>query len=150
MQDVQTLFDDYAAYHQTSGNKVTHRVGIPMIMLGLFGMLTYAPLFTLATVRFDAAMLLIALACAYYFVIEWRLAVAMIVISIIFYSGGAMLPLMWNAALFVAGWILQFIGHSMYERRSPAFSRNLIHVLIGPLWIMNDMLHVVRKAPRMS
>ena len=148
MPDIQLLFDDYAAYHQTKGNKFFHRLGIPMIMLTLIGMLTYVPLFNLGTVRVDAAMLLIALSSAYYFVIEWRLAMAMIVVSIVFYFLGAFLPLVWNAIGFVVGWILQFIGHKVYEHKNPAFFRNFVHLLIGPLWILNDVIRVVRGPSR--
>ena len=38
------------------------------------------------------------------------------------------------AALFVGGWVLQFVGHA-YEGKKPAFLTNLTHLLIGPLWI---------------
>jgi uncharacterized membrane protein YGL010W len=150
MRDVQALFDDYASYHQTAGNKLFHRLGIPMIMLTLLGMLSYVRLFEVFTVRWDAAMLLIAVSCAYYFVIEWRLAIAMFVVSILFYFAGAMLPLSWNVAIFVLGWIFQFIGHKVYEHKNPAFFRNFVHLLIGPLWILNDIIPVVRKAPRVA
>ena len=40
MQDIQSLFADYASYHQTAGNKTFHRLGIPMIMLTLLALLT--------------------------------------------------------------------------------------------------------------
>jgi len=147
MQDVQTLFADYASFHQTAGNKFFHRLGIPMIMLSLIGMLTQVALFDAGTVRFDAAMLLIAASAAYYFVIEWRLAMAMIAISIAFYFIGAAIPLWINVALFVLGWIFQFIGHKVYEHKNPAFFRNFVHLLIGPLWILNDIVPVVKTAP---
>ena len=144
MADVNALFADYAAHHRTAGNKFFHRLGIPMIMLTLIGMLTHVTLFDAGTVRFDAAMLLIAAAAAYYFVIEWRLAMAMLVVSILFYFVGAWIPFWINVALFVLGWIFQFIGHSVYEKQQPAFFRNLVHLLVGPLWILNDVIHVVR------
>jgi len=145
MQSIEALFADYASYHQTKGNKVFHRLGIPMIMLSLLGMLTYLTLADVATVRVDAAMLLIALASAYYFVIEWRLAIAMTVVSIVFYFIGAALPLFFNVTLFVLGWILQFVGHRVYEHKNPAFFRNFVHLLIGPLWILNDVMPVVKR-----
>jgi uncharacterized membrane protein YGL010W len=147
MQDIRTLFADYAAYHQTAGNKFFHRLGIPMIMLSLIGMLTQVPLIDVATVKLDAGMILIAAAAAYYFVIEWRLALAMIAISIAFYFIGAAIPLLINAILFVLGWIFQFIGHKVYEHKNPAFFRNFVHLLIGPLWILNDVVPVVKNAP---
>jgi uncharacterized membrane protein YGL010W len=146
MADVNALFADYAAHHRTAGNKFFHRLGIPLIMLTLIGMLTHVPLFDAATVRWDAAMLLIAAVTAYYFVLEWRLAVAMLVVSIVFYFLGAAIPMVINAALFVLGWIFQFIGHIRYEKQQPAFFRNLVHLLVGPLWIVNDVVHVVPQS----
>ncbi len=148
MQSVEALFADYAAYHQTAGNKLFHRIGIPMIMLTLIGMLTHVALFDVATVRIDAAMLLIALASAYYFVIEWRLAIAMTAVSIVFYFLGSLIPFWINVALFVLGWIFQFIGHKVYEHKNPAFFRNFVHLLVGPLWILNDIMPVVKSEPR--
>ena len=144
MQTVDALFADYASYHQTKGNKVFHRLGIPMIMLSLIGMLTQVPLFDAATVRVDLAMIIIAASSAYYFVIEWRLAMAMIAISIAFYFIGAAIPFWINVALFVLGWIFQFIGHRVYEHKNPAFFRNFVHLLVGPLWILNDVVPVVK------
>ncbi len=145
MQTVDALFADYASYHQTKGNKVFHRLGIPMIMLSLIGMLTQVTLFDAGTIRVDAAMLLIALSSAYYFIIEWRLGMAMIAVSILFYFVGAALGLWINLALFVLGWIFQFIGHKVYEHKNPAFFRNFVHLLIGPLWILNDVIPVVKS-----
>ena len=147
MPDVRVLFDDYASYHQTAGNKLFHRLGIPMIMLTLIGMLTHVKLFEAGTVRYDAAMVLIALSTAYYFIVEWRLAIAMMVVSIVFYFAGAIIPLAWNVAFFILGWIFQFIGHKVYEHKNPAFFRNFVHLLVGPLWILNDIVPVVRKEP---
>lgn len=146
MQTVENLFADYASYHQTKGNKVFHRLGIPMIMFSLIGMLTQVTLFDVGTIRLDVAMVLIALSSAYYFVIEWRLGIAMIAVSIVFYFVSAAIPFWINVALFVLGWIFQFIGHKVYEHKNPAFFRNFVHLLIGPLWILNDVIPVVKSS----
>jgi len=139
MPDIRALFADYASYHRTKGNKAFHRVGIPLIMLTLIGMLVRVHV----AGRVDAAMILIAVAEVYYLLAEWRLALAMLAVSVAFYFIGAAIPLWLNAALFVLGWIFQFIGHSVYEHRNPAFFRNFTHLLIGPLWILNDVIPVV-------
>jgi uncharacterized membrane protein YGL010W len=68
----------------------------------------------------------------------------MIAVSIGMYAAGRALPMSVNVAVFVLGWIFQFIGHSVYEKKQPAFFRNFVHLLIGPLWILNDMLPVVK------
>lgn len=38
-------------------------------------------------------------------------------------------------ALFVVGWILQFVGHAI-EGNQPAFFRNPVYLLVGPLWLI--------------
>jgi uncharacterized membrane protein YGL010W len=144
MQSIENLFADYASYHQTRGNKNFHRIGIPMIMFSLIGLLTQVTLFDAGTIRIDAAMVLIGLASAYYFIAEWRLGLAMIAVSVGFYFVSAAVGLWINLALFILGWIFQFIGHKVYEHKNPAFFRNFVHLLIGPLWILNDILPVVR------
>jgi len=141
MPDVNALFTDYASYHQTKGNKAFHRLGIPLIMLSLIGMLVRLHLGPV-----DAAMLLILAAELYYVAVEWRLAIGMLVVSAIFYFVGAALPFWVNVALFILGWIFQFIGHSVYEHKQPAFFRNFVHLLVGPLWILNDIVPVVKRA----
>jgi uncharacterized membrane protein YGL010W len=144
MRPIADYFADYAAYHRTAGNKWFHRLGIPLIMLTALGMLARVSLFRIGGFRVDAAMLLIVLAEAFYLALEWRLAIAMLVVSVAFYFAGAALPMSVNVALFVLGWIFQFVGHSVYEKKQPAFLKNVTHLLVGPLWILNDVVPVVK------
>lgn len=139
MQDIRALFADYASYHQTKGNKLFHRLGIPMIMLTLLGMLARVEIGPV-----DAAIVLIAVTAVYYLMLDWRLGAAMIAVSAGMYIAGAAIPMVVNVALFVLGWIFQGIGHSVYEKKQPAFFRNFVHLLIGPLWILNDVVPVVK------
>lgn len=147
MAKIDALFADYASYHQTPGNKAFHRLGIPLIMLTLIGMLTFAG-WSAGGTRVDLAMALIAASTLYYVSVEWRLAILMLVVSIAMYFAGRAMPLWLNLALFILGWIFQFIGHSVYEKKQPAFFRNFVHLLVGPLWILNDLVPVVKPAPK--
>jgi uncharacterized membrane protein YGL010W len=140
LPDLNALFDDYASYHRTAGNKRFHRFGIPLIMLSLLGMLARVEIISIDSLRIDAAVVLLFASAAYYIVLDWVLGLAMLAVSIIFYIAGAALPMSVNIALFILGWILQFIGHSVYEKNRPAFLRNLLHLLIGPLWIVKGMV----------
>jgi uncharacterized membrane protein YGL010W len=144
MRPIADYFADYAAYHRTAGNKWFHRLGIPLIMLTALGMLTHIVLVRANGVRFDAAMLLIVLSELFYLRLEWRLALAMLVVSVAFYFLGAALPMSVNVALFILGWMFQFVGHSVYEKKQPAFLKNITHLLVGPLWILNDVVMVVK------
>ena len=80
----QDLLANYKAGHQHPLNRLTHIIGIPMIVVSL-------PLFFL----------------------NWR----------------------WALRLFIVGWILQFVGHAI-EGNQPAFFRNPVYLLVGPLWVL--------------
>ena len=41
-------------------------------------------------------------------------------------------------ALFVVGWIIQFVGHKI-EGQKPSFFEDLQFLLIGPLWLLSDV-----------
>lgn len=144
MAPIEDLFEDYASYHRTPGNKFFHRIGIPMIMLSLFGMLARVVIFRTDQTSVDLAVVMITLTTLFYFTLEWRLAALMLATSIIFYLIAREFSLPVNIGLFVLGWILQFVGHGVYEKKAPAFARNLVHLLIGPLWILNDAFRIVK------
>jgi uncharacterized membrane protein YGL010W len=129
-------FVDYAAFHATAGNKRCHYLGIPLIVLTLFTLLAQVPLFEVSGFAVTLAEALLLAVSLYYLTLDATLAVAMLVASAVLLAAGRQLPVTWALLLFVLGWILQFVGHYVYEKRSPAFFRNLTHLLVGPLWIL--------------
>lgn len=147
MKKVDVLLSDYAFYHQTIGNKICHFVGIPLIMFALMGLLRPVVLME----SFTAAELLIALSFIYYLLLDVRLAIGMLLVAT------ALDFLAWRVAdirvaivAMIVGWIFQGIGHAVYEKRSPAFTRNLVHLLVGPLFLLNEALplHKITEAPK--
>jgi uncharacterized membrane protein YGL010W len=53
-------------------------------------------------------------------------------------------------ALFLGGWVLQFIGHAI-EGNQPAFFQNPIYFLIGPWWLIRRAFEAVRlRKPSVS
>ncbi len=48
----------------------------------------------------------------------------------------------WALALFVIGWILQFVGHAI-EGNQPAFFRNPVYLLVGPFWLARRALAAI-------
>lgn len=48
----------------------------------------------------------------------------------------------WALALFVVGWILQFLGHAI-EGNQPAFFRNPVYLLVGPWWLARRALAAI-------
>lgn len=129
-------FADYAAFHGTPGNKACHYVGIPLIVLALLALLARVPLFAVGGFTVTLAEVALVAVTAYYLTLDAILAAIMLAASVGLLLLGRPLPVWVSVALFVLGWIFQFIGHYVYEKRSPAFFRNLAHLLVGPLWIV--------------
>ena len=129
-------FADYASFHGTAGNQACHYVGIPLIVLALLALLARVPLFAMGGFTVTLAEVALAVVTAYYLTLDAVLAAIMLAASVGLLVLGRPMPVWVAAALFVLGWIFQFIGHYIYEKRSPAFFRNLAHLLVGPLWIV--------------
>ncbi len=135
---LKSYFDDYRACHKTRGNRVTHAIGIPLIVLSLLGLLSEIDLgwgIAGTPFRFDGGVALLGGAGLFYLWLDWRRALPFGLVLMGIYFLGRALPPPWLWGLFVFGWVLQGIGHFYYEKRSPAFFRNLTHLLIGPFWI---------------
>ena len=50
---------------------------------------------------------------------------------------------------FIAGWVLQFVGH-VFEGRRPAFLDDLRQLLIAPLFVVQELLQLIQKRSRVS
>lgn len=127
--DYKALSADYGGYHVTRGNRLCHIVGIPLIMLAV-----------VRWTQVGSAVPWAALVLVLYFAWAPRLALAMALVLAGMAGLSSHLPVWAAPAAFVLGWIFQFIGHGVYEKRSPAFAQNLIHVLVGPLWVLEEIL----------
>jgi len=133
---LQRYFADYAAFHATPGNRTCHMVGIPLIVFTLFALLTQVPLFALGGFTVTLAEVLLLVASVFYLTLDLTLALLMLAVSLGFLVFARRTPFAWALSAFVLGWILQFVGHYVYEKKAPAFLGNLAHLLVGPLWIL--------------
>lgn len=138
MKQIDLLLSDYASYHRTSGNIYCHFLGIPLIIYGILAMLQLVEVGPITV-----AELLIVGTSVFYFVLDLRLAAAMVVLSLTLnFTAYAISSVPVAIAAFVVGWILQAVGHAIYEKRSPAFTKNLLHLLVGPIFILNEALRL--------
>ncbi|MDE2141643.1 MAG: DUF962 domain-containing protein [Elusimicrobia bacterium] len=126
--DYPALSADYARYHRARGNRICHAVGIPLI--------GYA---VTAWSCFGTGLPATALLLPIYF--RWDRRIGLMLTAFIAVSAAlaAVLPGWTSGAAFVVGWILQFAGHALYEKKSPAFTKNLDHLLVGPAWIAAEL-----------
>ena len=137
-------FRDYGNFHRTHGNEICHFFGIPMILLAIVGLLarvTLGPEFS-PELRLDLGILSALGALAWYLMLDWRVGAPFGLVLLGNYFLGRAIPAPWLWVLFVVGWIFQLVGHYKYEKKSPAFLKNIEHLLIGPLWVFSRLLRI--------
>lgn len=125
--DWGTLASDYARYHTQPKNRLCHAVGIPLIMLCVVRWTTVA--------GFPWAMIVLPL------YVRWDVALGLAMAGVVFAMAAAcaVLPAFVFPVFFVLGWAFQLVGHKLYEKKSPAFTQNLLHVLVGPMWVLGEL-----------
>ena len=148
MKTLVEQLSNYAKYHRDKRNIYTHFIGIPMIVFAILVLLS-RPVWHLQGVYFNPAMIVSALACIYYLKLSLSLGVIMAVLLSIGIVGASMfndllmLPwLGWGIGLFVVGWVFQFVGH-YFEGKKPAFVDDLIGLVIGPLFVVAELLFMI-------
>jgi uncharacterized membrane protein YGL010W len=106
-------------------------------LLGLLSKLVLGPhqIYGSPLLQLDAGLALWALSTIWYLFLDWRMGFSFSFVTLGGYFFGRALPTPALWTMFVVGWILQGIGHAVYEKKSPAFFRNVTHLMVGPLWI---------------
>lgn len=132
-------FAEYASYHADRRNLVCHEVGIPLIVWAIFSLLELVRIGPI-----DLAAIFGTLIILFYLSLDVRLGLVAIVAFAVLYVAGRYTPWPLAVIAFVVGWILQFVGHG-YEGKKPAFFTNVIHLLVGPLWICSLLVRRERR-----
>lgn len=144
MKTLEQQLVGYAAYHRDRRNILAHFIGIPIIVLAI-AILLSRPGMQSGGLWLSPALLVAVLATIYYLLLDLRYGVVMaltLALSLWLAAQVAQLStagwLGWGLALFVVGWVVQFVGHH-YEGRKPAFLDDLIGLIIGPLFVAAEL-----------
>ena len=141
MATIEQNLTQYAAYHRDRRNIATHFVGVPMIVFSI--------VLALAVVEIPAGPVVLTLAAItsiaasiYYLKLDLTLGITMAVVLFAMCAGASEIThrmgtgraLGIAAAIFVAGWAIQFLGHK-WEGMKPAFVDDAKQLLIGPVFV---------------
>ena len=145
----QRSLDDYARYHRDPKNKLTHYLGIPIIVFAVVVFLRLIQGPQLAGINLDGALMAMIPIGIFYLALNLGTGLGMMLIFALMYALAPSVGTTLALILFIGGWVLQFIGH-YFEGKKPAFFKNGVHLLIGPLWVLNDFyarLHLPAYTP---
>ena len=130
---VDLLLAHYGESHRNPRNEAIHFVAIPLIMLSLLGLLW--------AIHPWLAWAFVAASMVYYARLSVVFLVVMAVVSglmlvLVNAMGSRVLPV--SAAIFVAAWIAQFVGHKL-EGKKPSFFEDLQYLWVGPLFVLSKL-----------
>ena len=146
MRPAIDLLSQYAQYHRDRRNIASHFVGIPMIVFAV-GVLLAKPSFAVNGHVLSPAWLVFAGVAMWYLTrgilvlgLATSAAVGVLILAAHQVGGsGTAAWLAWGLSFFVAGWLIQFVGH-WYEGRKPAFVDDVVGLLVGPMFVTAEAL----------
>jgi uncharacterized membrane protein YGL010W len=148
MKNLEQQMAFYAAYHRDARNKLSHFIGIPLIVFGVMLALSW-PRLSAGSIELTPAMATTAWILIYYLLLDLPLGAAMIVVlGVLLYAADivARMPMIIGVPVFliafVGGWIIQLIGH-VYEGRKPALVDNLFQIFVAPLFLVAEVFFML-------
>ncbi len=146
MKSLADQMSVYAAYHRHPVNRAIHFVFVPAIVWTLMIALDRVHLITLGGVDVTAAFVITAILLTWYLLLDLALGVAavavftVLLVTAIQVNANLSTGVAWGIAggLFVASWIVQFIGHGVWEKRRPALVDNVFQIFVAPMFIISE------------
>ena len=137
------LLNEYASDHTHPTNRALHKIGVPLVLFHILAMLDWVKIYPTAEVVTEATGLytlslghLFALIVAvWYLQLSVKLALIVAAASAICFLIAPHVGFWSVIGVSIAAWTLQLLGHGVYEKRSPAFLRNLLQLLVGHLFM---------------
>ena len=142
MSQLVTMLDEYAQSHQNPFNQKIHKICVPAIMVSIVGLLWAIPSAYMGE-HLNWGTLLVVFAMFYYFYLSRKYFLIMIpVVAVMYYINYLLAQtdylLSVSAITFIVSWIFQFWGHKI-EGKKPSFLKDLLFLLIGPLWVVKAL-----------
>jgi len=160
--DIYSQFAFYGSYHSNRINVLIHIVFVPLILWSFQAMTSHVQVFPVhhtfsdyLVFDFNLPALVSAAYLAYYFALEPVAALLytpQMVLSVLTATAFARSPsyMTQAAILHAVSWIVQFLGHGLAEKRSPALLDNLLGaVVLAPFFVHLEILFALGYRPKM-
>lgn len=155
------LTSQFSLLHSNPSNRLIHYISIPVVTFGLLGVIWAIPfphvdLLGAYNGFVNWASFIIAF-CIYYYYRLSAVTSYMVLLMVFAFSAGIVgleklhnqqgWPEMWLVCLvlFISGVVAQIAGHRAEPKR-PSFSESLRSVLIGPMWLFDQLLSKAKRS----
>lgn len=138
---LERLFGEYHEYHRDPVNVAIHKVAVPAILFHIVAMLDWVALpVRVAGVPLGLGVVAAAVVGAWYLFVCPRYALVLVPFALGCAALGRVVPRPVVVGVAVVAWAAQFVGHARFERRAPAFTDNLLQLLVGPAYVVALMM----------
>ena len=154
------FFVSYGKFHNNIVNKLIHIVFIPTIVFCVFGIGHYYPIADINCVyeKLDVGLLMMLILPLVYIYVE---PVSGIITTVVFHTMYYFSLQHWKVhrddkdyfqglsyfwflvSLKAFSWIMQFLGHGVFERRAPALMSNIFSALVAPDFVVIEILYTL-------
>lgn len=140
MRALDHLLNDYDRIHKHPVNRALHVAGVPLVMVGLTGLLSLLPAARMFGHVLDPMWVGLAAGTTILGRYSWRFALGILAVLVAAYGAaaaavtalGLYAPVIWVAAALL-GAALHMIGHRVFERAAAQFDQHPEFLLAGPL-----------------
>ncbi len=150
MKTIHNWFAEYGESHQNKTNKIIHWICIPLIFWSIIALLSLIPhenYFKFDFLHWGTVVVFIGL--IFYLRLSFKIFLGMflfslyVLLDVYFWNEvfGKDVLMYFSIFVFLAAWILQFIGHKI-EGKKPSFIKDIQFLLIGPAWLLG---YIYRK-----
>lgn len=150
--DIAAKLSEYGNFHQNKKNVITHFIGIPLIVFALMLWTSWIIVGVPGYFTLPLSLILTLALIALYATDNLKNAgisaiylLPLLAVAYLTHFANVIHPNWVALGCFVVGWIIQFIGH-MFEAQKPAFMDNIVHLLVGPLFIILEMQELFKKS----
>jgi uncharacterized membrane protein YGL010W len=141
--DFESNYNFYQKYHTNSVNRLIHIICIPMIVWTASVMLVNVNV----SKSLNLSKCLLTFYSLYYLLFSFKLGVGMTFLLYLVYKNsikykGLKVPFIMAFLLHIVAWVLQILGHSLFENNRPAFMDNLVQsFLMAPIFVLKEVLY---------
>ncbi len=131
---LQERFRAYGEFHRHPVNRLTHKVGVPLVIFHTAAMLDWMQLSFGSYGHVSVAILGFVVLVSWYLLLSVRYGVLMALFYGFCILLGRLTPVWVVWAIAFVAWTIQFAGHGIWEKQSPTLFKSFSDALFAPLF----------------
>ncbi|CAI4062048.1 hypothetical protein SKDZ_07G2440 [Saccharomyces kudriavzevii ZP591] len=149
--DLRSQLGFYKFYHHDPKNVLIHAIFVPTILFSSLSMLHRIKLYHGISLTALISVLFFIFYCLLYLPTGLLAGFFLLSLNLALVDHRIHLSFKQELSLFVIGWIFQFAGHGVFEKKRPALMDNLVQSLVlAPYFIMFEFLFKIGCMPQLK